>query len=1746
MKTSPSRSVEVLEDRIAPAALIGLDDNNNLLSFDSASPGTVTTKGVTGLGPGETLIGIDVRPATGLLYGLTIDSANAGRLYAIDTVTGLATLSALLIADPTDASAPYVSLSGTNFGTDFNPVPDRLRVVSDTNQNLRINVDTGFVLTDGDINPTGSTLSGAAYLNSFVGTAATTLYDIDVVGNRLLTQNPPNNGTLVEVGGLGFDVTGVGGFDILSTRASNGNVTNTGFAVLTVGGTTGLYGINLATGAAGSMGAVGAGGTTLRGLTSLFGTPAATAYTIDGSFHLVRFNTATPGVTTDLGSINGLVETVGERIVGFDFRPADGQLYAITKDDANVGRLYTINTATAEATLSVPLVADASDATNPFTSLNGSDFGVDFNPAADRLRVVSSSGQDLRINVDTGAVITDATLNGAATGAVAAAYTNSFARAASTTLYDIDSVTDTLYIQMPPNAGTLVAVGALGIDIQFVAGFDIRSNNEAYATLTVGGATGLYSINLSTGAATSIGNIVGAPGTFNGLAIAPSGTLQFNPPGLASEAESNGFSTLTVSRVGGSDGTISVIVNTVDGTAFAGEDYVATSRILTFGPGVTTQAFEVPLISDDAFEGTETFSVALSKPGGASAVDGQFNTVTVSILDAGPALVGLDNANQLLFFKASSPGTISSTTGVTGLGAGETLVGIDYRPSNGLLYGLTIGAANVGRLYVINPATGAAIFSAQLSANPADDSPGNPAYTTLAGANFGLDFNPQADRLRVVSDSGQNLRINVDNGQVITDLDINPGTSTLAASAYTNSFAGTTSTSLFGIDIADNTLVLQNPPNSGTLTVVGSLGINPSDVSGFDIVTARTSNGTITNMAYAAVTAGNVTSIFVIDLNFGLASLAGDVGDGGTALRGLTSPTVAPGVRAFTIDGTNTLVSFQTATPSATTSIGTISGLGAGEAVVGFDFRPADGLLYAVTRDGSNAGRLYTINTTSAAATLLGVLAADAADLTSPYTALSGASFGVDFNPAADRLRIISDNGQNLRVNVGTFGVTTDLDLTGTNPTVTGATAAAYTNNVSGAAATTLYDIDPATDRLFTQNPPNNGTLVAVGALGVDATAVGGFDIRANGEAFATLTVGGITSLYKINLQTGAAVSTGTVGATGSGTSLGLALAPAGTLQFAPAFNVTEGAAPGMITVDRVGGSEGVVSVVVSFGGGTATAGTDYDATTRVVTFAAGEITKTIAVPLFNDAIYEGSETFTATLGDPAGGAGINGSNATTVTIGDDEAVPTLTINDITMAEGNSGNTLFTFTVTLSNQTQADVTLDFTTVDGSALGAEDFAAASGQLVIPGGSTTGSITVMVVGDTTSEPTESFGVNLTNASANATFADATGAGTILNDDATSVTPGKVTYTDGDGDTVTLKITAGSLDASDLIFVPSGANGGVQLVHLNLSAAEFLNANVTVTAKRGSAGGDGFANIGYLNAGTGVNAHGLGNVSIKGDVGRIDSGAVKSLTIQSLGKLGTSTQEPGGNLISTIEGDLKKLLVVGDIDQATLVVTGSTGALKVNGSIIGGDDQYSGSLQVVGRIGSLNVLGSIEGGDGDSSGSIAAQTAGAIKIRGDLDGGSIYLLGTTGPAANAKAASVLKSLTISGRVQNSNILLGFDRDGIALNADVQSGPITASSWVASNLSAGIEPDVDGQFGTDNNTVIVGGGEVVSRIAKITIKGQVLGSPDSITDVFGFVAEQIGSFKTGAAKFPLTNGVDNLIAGSTGDVFVREYAVL
>ncbi len=554
---------------------------------------------------------------------------------------------------------------------------------------------------------------------------------------------------------------------------------------------------------------------------------------------ITPFDTSNPASLGTALTITGLA--AGDSLVGIDFRPQNGRLYGLGfNTGAGTAQLYAISIQTGVAT-AVGAVGAFSTAAGAALAIAGPNFGIDFNPTVDRLRIVTSAGQNFRLNPNNGAAIDgdtvnaltqqDGGINGATTTVDATAYTNNSPNVTVTTQYTLDAVSNSLFIQNPPNAGTQttalgITLGGTPLDFTAVNGFDIPAGvnvttanavatGQALAVLTVGGVTGLYSINLATGAATLVGTVGGGTAAVQGFAVQNQAT-------------------------------------------------------------------------------------------------------------AGTPIVALTTAGSLVRFNSNNPSMVT-TVAITGLTAGETLVGIDYRPTTGQLFGLGVNAtANTGTLYVIDPQTGAATLAVAGTA-------GAIAFVNAAGAavdlptdGYGFDFNPTVDRIRVVTSSGLNLRLNPITGAPVDgDLGgaagsvagVNPdgavsglptGSMGVAATAYTNSFAGATTTTQYTLDATSDTLLIQTPPNSGAQTLGVAVTLNGSRldftaVNGFDIpssVRVTTSNAIASGQALAALTVAGTTGLYGIDLSTGVATSFGAIGNGTTTLTGLALGEVSLGAIA--------------------------------------------------------------------------------------------------------------------------------------------------------------------------------------------------------------------------------------------------------------------------------------------------------------------------------------------------------------------------------------------------------------------------------------------------------------------------------------------------------------------------------------------------------------------------------------------------------------------------------------------------------------------------------------------------------------------------------------------------------------------------------------------------------------------------------------------------------------------------------
>ncbi len=382
---------------------------------------------------------------------------------------------------------------------------------------------------------------------------------------------------------------------------------------------------------------------------------------------------------------------------------------------------------------------------------------------------------------------------------------------------------------------------------------------------------------------------------------------------------------------------------------------------------------------------------------------------------------------------------------------------------------------------------------------------------------------------------------------------------------------------------------------------------------------------------------------------------------------------------------------------------------------------------------------------------------------------------------------------------------------------------------------------------------------------------------------------------------------------------------------------------------------------------------------------------------------------------------------------------------------------------------------------------------------------------------------------------------------------------TWTDVDGDLVTLKVSKGTLDAGNFkLLAKSTADDRAQLLALNL-AAEFDGADITLTAKR-AGGGNGKVNLGHLNA---FNVD-LGKVTVSGDLGQIfvgdgaDDPALKSLTLGSLGVFGGLTQDTGGGVFSAVVGPVGAVKIAGDVKGAQFFAfdaatagTGKIASVTIGGSLIGGSVRFSGALAAAGSLGPVKIGGDLIGGSGIASGNLQAPSLTSLIIGGDLrgsaseEGGTVFIQGGAGKvtiggsiiggggAASGRLfiSGSLDSLTIGGSLIGGggdssgeanavggigNVTIGGSQIGgkgvfsgsltvggsigkVVIKRDQIGGEGIASGLIfASNAGANIASVTIGGDARGGNAAFSGGIAAGGTLGPVSIKGNVIGTAE------------------------------------------------
>lgn len=601
------------------------------------------------------------------------------------------------------------------------------------------------------------------------------------------------------------------------------------------------------------------------------------------------------------------------------------------------------------------------------------------------------------------------------------------------------------------------------------------------------------------------------------------------------------------------------------------------------------------------------------------------------------------------------------------------------------------------------------------------------------------------------------------------------------------------------------------------------------------------------------------------------------------------------------------------------------------------------------------------------------------------------------------------------------------------------------------------------------------------------------------------------------------------------------------------------------------------VSVDFATADGTATsrgAAADFQPVSGTLSFAPGETSKSVTVPIIGDAFKEAAETFTLNLTNPQN-AQVSNAQGTGTIDDDGDTIVGLTVSDPKVVEGDSGSKTATFTVTLSGPSDTDTSFVVGTRNGTAVAGEDYVAIipnpTAPLTIPAGETSRTVNVTVRGDTLFESTESFFLDVENVSANVVVVDAEGRGSIYNDDLQRVDLQTIRYVDADGDLATVRITKGVLTSagagSVLNFSAPNAIGGRILQKIDFTGAplSYNHTDLFVTAAPqagfAAAGGvsDGRVDVGFIQAGIAqgdifqlFNNIDFGTIVVQGDLGKIIAGdqvatdrAVVSLNILSHGARGTATGAPDNE--SLFLGGTGSVVVRGDATGLIQAIGGDRGDFEnitIKGALRGGAADASGQIFFTGSLINARV-GTIIGGAGANSGSIFGSftrdsTIGSgadiafVRVIGDVVGGggansgkilapniNVVVVGTKSAPANV----------IGGAGAESGVILaGENIARVAIRGDLVGGVGRNSAEIFSSGSIGIVKvagSMLGGAGTESGSIVA-----EEDIASVVVLESIQGAAG---DQSGTIQADgtLGYFQVGA---DLPDSTEGNIRGGSG----------
>ena len=829
-----------------------------------------------------------------------------------------------------------------------------------------------------------------------------------------------------------------------------------------------------------------------------------------------------------------------------------------------------------------------------------------------------------------------------------------------------------------------------------------------------------------------------ATGTITDDDASPSVTINDVTAAEGNSGTTNFVFTVTSSAI--SNLPVTVNYTTANGTATAGSDYTAETGSVIIPAGETTATIDVVVTGDTANEPNETFRVNLTGATNATVPADEFGTGTINNDDAVPFLT-IDD--QTTTEGASAP--VNATFTVTlSAASGQTVT---------VSYAVTAGTATAGADFTAS--TGTLTFA-----------PGDTSETvTVPILHDTLDEPNETYFVTLSSPTNATVSDNTGAG-TITDNDAPPTVSIFDAPAVTEGNVASGPTASFPVRLSaasGRTITVQYQTSDGTATAgsdytakTATLTFAPGDTE--ETATVSITGDTVDEPDETFnVTLSNPTGEATLGDASGLGTITDDEAGPVVSVNDafVTELDGAGAELVFTISKTGS--TSQSITVAYTTSNGT--------AVAGEDYTTTNGSVTFLPGDTAKEVRVPVTgdNVPENAETMFLNLTAPAPG--AAYTVGDGQGTGTigndDGTPPAFSISDVSAAEGNSGTTTFTFTVTR------TNPAGSGATSVDY--RLVAGTATVPSDVAAASGTI-TMTAAETSKPITISVVG-DTTH----------EANETFTV----VLENARNATIADDS-------GTGTIQNDDAVPTISIDSPSVTEVDGGASVNLeYTLTLSNPRDTAVSVDFATTGGTATAGTDYTTKSVNVTFPAGTTEQKVTGTVSGDALDESDETVLASLTNAVNATVGANESPTTGTILDDDATPTLSIDDVTTTEGTGGSRTATFTVTLSAASGRDVTVAYATAPGTATTGADFTDTSGTLTIPAGSTSQTIPVAIATDTIDETDEGFVVNLSSPS-NATLADGQGAGTITDDDTGPVlTVDDVAVAEGNG-TATLTFT------------------------------------------------------------------------------------------------------------------------------------------------------------------------------------------------------------------------------------------------------------------------------------------------------------------------------------------------------------------